>query len=72
MIMLDRLENIFDNKRQCDSGKFAYNKYTVPSPPLSGRQSIHSLLFQPLYNGHLFTMATFFYRQGGRCRQVQL
>ena len=43
--------------------------YTV-KPPLKatslqrpfffGRQSIHSLLFQPLYNGHLSTMATFF------------
>ena len=43
--------------------------YTVEPPlkatslqrPFSfGRQSIDSLLFQPLYNGHLSTMATFF------------
>ena len=37
-----------------------------------GGQSIHPLLFQPLYNGQLSTMATFFYSQGGRCRAVQL
>ena len=35
-------------------------------------QSIHSLLFQPLYNGHLSTMATFSCPQGGRCKEVQL
>ena len=27
---------------------------------------------KPLYNFHLFTMATFFCPQGGRCREVQL
>ena len=31
-----------------------------------GGQSIHSLLFQPLYDGHLTTMVTFFRPQGGR------
>ena len=30
------------------------------------------LLFQPLYNGHLSTMATFFSPQGGRFREVQM
>ena len=25
-----------------------------------------------LYNGHLYTMATFFCLQGGHCREVQL
>ena len=47
-------------------------------PPLTtafffGGQSIHhSLLFQPLDNGHLSTLATFFCPQGGCCREVQL
>ena len=46
---------------------------TSPQWPFFGRQSIHSLLFQPLYNyGHLSTMATFLCPQGGRCREVQL
>ena len=27
---------------------------------------------KPLYNGHLFTMATFFCPPGGHCREVQL
>ena len=39
--------------------------------PFFGGQSIHALLFQPLYNGHLSTMATFFCSQGGHCREVQ-
>ena len=34
-------------------------------------QSIHSLLFQPLHNGHLSTMATLFCPQGGRCEEVE-
>ena len=37
-----------------------------------GGQSIHSLLLQPLCNGCLSTMATFFCPQGGRCREVEL
>ena len=55
---------------------------TTVEPPLTatslqrqfffGGQSLHPLLFQPLYNGQLSTMATFFYSQGGRCRAVQL
>ena len=45
-------------------------------PPLySGHffsgQSIHWLVFQPIYNGHLSTMETFFCPQGGRFREVQ-
>ena len=56
------------------------HKYTVEPPlmatslqqPFFGRQSIHSLLFQPLYTAHLSTMATFFCPQGGHCRGVQL
>ena len=52
---------------------------TVESPltatslqrPFFDQQSIHSLLFQPLYNGQLATMATFFCAQGGYCREVQ-
>ena len=37
-----------------------------------GGQSIHSLLFQPLYNGYLSKMATSFCPQDGRCKEVQL
>ena len=37
-----------------------------------GRQPIHSLLFKPLYNGHLSTMTTLFCPQGGRCGEVHL
>ena len=32
------------------------------------RQSIHWLLFELLYNGHLSTTATFFCPQGGHCQ----
>ena len=37
-----------------------------------GGQSIHWLLFRPLYNGRLSTISTFFCPQGGHCREVQL
>ena len=37
-----------------------------------GERSIHWLLFQPHYNGHLSTMAIFLCPQGGRCRDIQL
>ena len=37
-----------------------------------GGQSIHRLLFKPLYNGHLSTMATLLCSQGGCCGEVQL
>ena len=40
--------------------------------PFFGGQYIHSLLFQPLYNGHLSTIATSFCPQDGRCKEVQL
>ena len=37
-----------------------------------GRQSMHWLLFKPLYNGYLPTTPTFFFPQVGHCGEVQL
>ena len=46
---------------------------SLQRPPFFfGRQSMHSLLFQPLYNGHLSTLVTFFGPHGGHCGEVQL
>ena len=36
------------------------------------KNSIHWLFFKPLYNGRLFTWATFFCPQCGRCREREL
>ena len=62
---------------------YYYRLYTnAVEPPLtttslqpsffSSRLSIHSLLFQPLYTGHLSTKAIFFCPHGGHCGEVQL
>ena len=52
MIMLDRLENIFDNKHQCDSGKFAY----VPSPPLTQHFALNERLVLSLGKGRAWVV----------------
>ena len=42
------------------------------SVPMDKKNSYIDSCLKPLHNFHLFTMATFFYPQGGHCREVQL
>ena len=57
-----------------------YEKYSLTSTighfsttaTFFGGQSIHRLLFKPLYNGHLSTAAKLFCPQGAPCGEVQL
>ena len=44
---------------------------SLQRPFFFGGQSIHSLLFRTLYNGHLSTTVTFFCPQGGRRKEGQ-
>ena len=59
----------------------SYNSWTSTDGHLStmaffrpnGQKNSHiDSCFKPLYNGHLFIMATIFCPQGGRCREVQI
>ena len=56
--------------------QFAYESTVTVAPPLTDTspkrpcfwRTVHTRLFQPLYNGYLPTIATFFCTQGDRCR----
>ena len=58
--------------RSVNYSRTSINGHLSTTDIFFGGQSIHSLLFQPLYYGHLSTMATLFCPQGGHCREVQL
>ena len=53
--------------RVSTNGHLSTTATSLQWPCFFGGQSIHQLLYQTLYNGHLSTIATFFCPQGGRC-----